>query len=167
MSSFRNGWLIESDGTKRRPQIADFLRQYKVDNETGCHIWTGRLANTGYGRFMFGRRWYSAHRAAYEKYKGAIPSGLLIRHSCHNRSCINPAHLTVGTHADNARDMIEAGRSLYGTRNIKNRLSEEDVQRIKELLQQGYRTCTIAKMFNMSWGGIAGIKNGKNWKHLA
>jgi hypothetical protein len=43
--------------------------------------------------------------------------GLVARHRCHNGVCVNPRHLLSGTPADNSRDMVEAGRSLAGTRN--------------------------------------------------
>lgn len=33
-----------------------------------------------------------------------IPSSLVIRHMCHNKSCCNPEHLKTGTHSDNTKD---------------------------------------------------------------
>ncbi len=33
-----------------------------------------------------------------------LESGQVIRHRCHNRLCINPAHLEIGSRADNKRD---------------------------------------------------------------
>lgn len=34
----------------------------------------------------------------------------MVRHSCDNPPCCNPAHLLVGTAAQNAQDMAERGR---------------------------------------------------------
>ncbi|NIC05759.1 HNH endonuclease [Billgrantia bachuensis] len=58
-------------------------------------------------------RTIGAHRVAYCKANGlqlASIDGLVVRHKCDNKSCVNPAHLEVGDHSDNIRDAIERGR---------------------------------------------------------
>lgn len=37
--------------------------------------------------------------------------GLVVRHKCDNRRCINPDHLEIGTHKDNAQDAHNMGRA--------------------------------------------------------
>lgn len=76
----------------------------------GCWLWTGEIGSSGYGRFYAYGRKYRAHRFSYEAYKGEIPKGMLILHSCDNPRCVNPDHLRVGTDADNTRDKMERGR---------------------------------------------------------
>ncbi len=80
---------------------------------SGCVVW--QLTTTrGAGQLKHqGRNWY-AHRLMYAALHGEIPSGLVVRHRCDNRACINPNHLVLGTHADNMRDMVERGRSTRG-----------------------------------------------------
>jgi hypothetical protein len=81
----------------------------------GCWEWTGRLFdNTGYGQYSINSRPVSAHRHSYQVYKGDIPNGLLVRHTCDNRKCVNPDHLIVGTQQDNMNDMVERNRQSQG-----------------------------------------------------
>lgn len=56
------------------------------------------------------------HRLAYQLWKGPIPVGLILLHACDNPRCINPEHLTAGTHRDNALDRVAKGRNYTGTR---------------------------------------------------
>ena len=77
---------------------------------TGCWLWAGRLVE-GYGIFTLNHRDNQlAHRASYEHFVGPIPQGLFVLHKCDVRSCINPDHLFIGTHADNMADMKRKGR---------------------------------------------------------
>jgi len=51
-----------------------------------------------------------AHRISYSITRGAIPPGMVLRHSCDNPQCVNPDHLTPGTHKENMRDIVDRGR---------------------------------------------------------
>jgi hypothetical protein len=91
---------------------------HRVD-DSGCWLWTGSLNHLGYGylgrRTEDGRRkTIMAHRASYEHHTGPIPEGKVVCHTCDVRNCINPAHLWIGTQADNMADMQAKGRQRYG-----------------------------------------------------
>ena len=77
-----------------------------------CMEWQGHRLPSGYGQLKDadGNVHYS-HRVAYRITVGPIPEGMVVRHRCHNPSCVRPSHLSIGSHGDNARDRVEAGRS--------------------------------------------------------
>lgn len=81
-----------------------------------CRVWTSRTNKYGYGVLTIGSRTdntrkvgYQAHKAAYETYNGDIPEGMLVRHTCDNRPCINHNHLIIGTPTDNSQDRLMRG----------------------------------------------------------
>lgn len=65
----------------------------KVSKSEGCWEWTGTKTKSSYGSVWLGWERFYAHRVAYTIAHGAIPDGLTVDHLCHNRRCVNPAHL--------------------------------------------------------------------------
>lgn len=87
--------------------------------------WMGRCTRTpsgclmgpqlGYGGISYsGGQRISAHRAVYLIHNGPIAPGMVIRHTCDRIGCVEPAHLIIGTPADNMRDKVERGRQPAG-----------------------------------------------------
>jgi len=75
----------------------------KIKKSKNCWKWIASKDTSGYGKFVANKRLIGAHRYSYELFKGDIPYGLQIDHLCRNHSCVNPDHLEVVTHKENAR----------------------------------------------------------------
>lgn len=86
---------------------------------SGCIEWTGYTDPKGYGRLSVASGEVLAHRIAYGMHYGAINNGLHVLHRCDNPSCVNPAHLFLGTNDDNMADKVRKGRTsrFYGEDN--------------------------------------------------
>ncbi len=81
--------------------VERFLAKVRVDEDTGCWVWTASLNSYGYGQFAINLRPYRAHRLAYEHWVGPIPDEPELDHLCRNRACCNPEHLEAVTHQVN------------------------------------------------------------------
>lgn len=138
--------------------------EYKID-ANGCWICTShRPSRGGYPRFWFNGKKQHASRHVYEMTKGPIPDGLVVRHTCDVRLCINPDHLLLGTPADNIRDMVERGRQRYleGEAVPHTKLSDGQVLFIREHSQM--KGIEVARLLGISRAQVSRIRTGENRK---
>lgn len=125
----------------------------------GCWLWTGSVSPLGYGQLTAGRKVRYAHRFSWERFVGAIPSGMCILHRCDVPSCVNPHHLSLGTKRDNTRDMMKKGRDrLIGERNPSAKLTSVDVAAIRERSESCVKA---AKRFGVSRSTVSAIRRGE------
>lgn len=143
----------------------------KVALGTGdmCWIWVARCQQGGYGQFRMHGRIVAAHRVAYELAVGPIPAGLCVCHRCDNPSCVNPAHLFLGTQKENLADMVMKGREVRsrGERHGKAILTEKQVHEIRARCtgRLGEKT-EIAREYGVNRHAISDIYHRKKWRHI-
>lgn len=138
----------------------------KVERGPSCWIWTSAFGARGYGVFYLNakERSRSAHRVSYELTKGQIPKGLCVMHSCDNKKCVNPEHLSLGTPAENARDAGLRGLMPRGTANKGGgKLTETQVREIRGAAEGCLR---LSRRFNVSAQTIKAIRRGRIWRHV-
>lgn len=83
-----------------------------------CWIWRLQKNAHGYGVMWHRNKRNYAHRISYTVFHGLIPEGMKICHSCDNPQCVNPAHLFIGSQADNMHDCYTKGRMKHGQADI-------------------------------------------------
>lgn len=134
------------------PEAHTFDWYIEAASDDECWPWRGTInRTTGYGQWWHDGRAMRAHRAAYERVHGPIPDGLIVCHRCDNPPCCNPAHLFLGTQADNQRDKKNKGRTSRGERNGGGgKLTENDVREIRRLAANGERYIVIASQFGVT-----------------
>lgn len=132
-----------------------------------CELWQGSLDSSGYGLKRIGKRIYKAHRLAWQMANGeCIPAGMQVLHRCDVRNCLNPKHLFLGTLQVNMADRNKKARHAHGTTHGNVVLNPEQVLEIRRLWSNGESKSEIASRFNVSYGCIREIVEGRNWKHL-
>lgn len=101
---------------KEEPEVR-FWRKVQVGSPDECWEWIGGKDTNGYGTFRVNRPGLNmdrAHTFSFRIHFGEIAKGNEIMHSCDNRTCVNPKHLSQGTHADNMKDASVKGRLYCG-----------------------------------------------------
>lgn len=135
---------------------------------TGCWWWTGGEESSGYGRFnvALGEQERS-HRAAWLLFRGLIPPGMEVCHSCDNRACVNPAHLFLGTNAENIADMVAKERHATGERQASAKLTDAAVEEIRAAYRAGGVTQReLADRFGVCHQVIGKAIQGRTWRHV-
>lgn len=144
-----------------------FWEKVDIRDASECWEWLASKRNGGYGQFSVAGKTLRANRIAYEFFYGPFDESLFVLHKCDNPGCVNPAHLFLGSHRDNMRDMVEKERAASGEAHKKAELSTKDVLAIVELYNSGKHThASIAELYTVEAPAIYKILNGRTWGNV-
>lgn len=145
----------------------------RVEQREGCWGWRGFVDGKGYGRLNIQGmkpRSQGAHRVSWALHYGEVPAGAHVLHNCDNPLCTNPAHLRLGTHADNMRDMKERGRARGGCGPAEQcwnrKLTWADVRKIRAMKRDNpaMSYAQIAAHFpQITQHNVGAIIRGETW----
>lgn len=157
--------------------IKRFWSRVDKKSEDACWEWEGYRNIEGYGRITINSKLHLVHRVSWIIHNGEIPDGnlpygtMFICHTCDNPSCVNPAHLFIGTNKDNMRDKNDkgrgGGRGLKGEENSMHKLTECQVKEIREKYEpRVYTLDMLAAEYGVTFQHIQTIITNKAWRHL-
>lgn len=147
----------------------------KVNKADGCWLWMAGSNQGGYGLFHQTKdRRVVAHRFSWEEANGPVPDGLVVCHDCpggDNPLCVNPAHLYLGTQADNNADCKAKGRLRSppirrGESHHNSKLTGEMVCAIRQRHAAGERIVDLARDFPVGRTNISLIVNRRTWARI-
>jgi len=87
----------------RRFKTSEESFRARIIEEGNCLVWAGARDAHGYGQLRANGRATYAHRYAWERVNGPIPSGMVVDHTCWNPLCVKVAHLRLATRGQNVR----------------------------------------------------------------
>jgi len=144
----------------------------KIDftlDEDKCWEWNAGKFKDMYGTFWCNDESFLAHRISfYLRTRQDIEEKLII-HSCHNTSCVNPNHLSIGTPTKNVQQSYDKNgkEGVKGSRNKLSKLTEEQVYEIRLLGKtRNWIQQEIADKFNINRSNISYILSRKTWTHI-
>jgi hypothetical protein len=150
------------------PTSADLRFWAMVDKSGGpdaCWPWRGEIFEK-YGRFYpsHGKK-VRAHRFAFGL---AAANGHVIRHTCDNPPCCNPAHLLCGTQLDNIADRQARNRQarLKGVENGHHILTEDQILEIRRRAALGVARRALSREFLTDRRNIQFIVERRTWRHI-
>lgn len=158
-----------------------FWANVDIRGEDECWLWNGNRTWRGYGQVYIQRKTIPTHRAAWMLTNGEIPDGMFVCHRCDNPPCCNPAHLWLGTNAENMADKCAKGRQASGDKhparkhpermargesNGRSKLTAELVRSLRMDRESGYTYSALSNKYGISWPVARGIATRKTWKHV-
>lgn len=148
-----------------------FWKRVGISPRNQCWPWQGGASSEGYGHVSIDGAMKKATHLSWFVHHGEWPSdlGMMMLHKCDNPICVNPAHLFLGTNADNSRDRSRKGRGRHpvGSDHGKAKLTEQDVRAIRQLYATTSATyTTLGNRFGVNKTTIMQIVRRRTWKHV-
>lgn len=149
--------------------VNHLLERIKV-TPGGCFEWQATIDHNGYGK-VSSKKLVSqyAHRVSFHTFRqplDGVNRGRKVCHKCDNPCCINPAHLFLGTQAENIADMVSKDRHARGERSASAKLTEENARAIVQMYADGVPTQEIQEKFGVGHFTVLAVVKGDRWGYL-
>lgn len=139
----------------KKMTLKGFMKRFNtlIPEENGCILWMPRTRRS---------------RTSYQVFKGDIPNGMFVLHTCDAPHCVNPDHLWLGTHNDNMKDCITKGRHYWqnvdysGDKSPHAKILSHQIKELREKFATGtYDIMTLAKEYCISIKTVKAFIKGR------
>lgn len=160
-----------------RPLTERFWEKVDRRGDAECWPWLG-ATNYGYGVIGAGGKFghtIKAHRLSWEIANGPLPKlakwqpgqVICVCHRCDNPPCVNPAHLFLGTRAENSADMRAKRRHSFGAKRYCAKITDDQAASIRERYALGdLSQSEVGALFGLSQTTVGNIVRRRTWTHL-
>ncbi len=167
ISQIRRGFVKNAYNYENNvARFKESLEKDVVKTHNGCWVLTTSHCANGYSNRSFNGKSKSAHVASYIAYKGPIPKGMLVCHTCDIKICVNPAHLFLGTHKDNMQDASNKGRLYSGEQHHMSVLTNDLVKIMKQDYSLGFSFTELGFKYKVHRNTAKYAVTGVTWKHV-
>lgn len=125
--------------------VKRFANKINFSSPRGCWEWDGARNSGGYGYFSVNGKQERATKVSYFLANGQFNNDLCVCHRCDNPSCVNPAHLFLGTKKDNTQDMLVKGRGANQNKGKTHCKNGHVLEGNIYISNKGHRTCILCK----------------------
>jgi len=147
---------------KITPELKSRFFSKTASGSDSCLTWQAKKNQKGYGLFSVRGIEFSAHRVAYRLAYGPIPDGLCVLHRCDNPSCVNSAHLFLGTNSENIADRMAKNRSNRKPRRVLTTLAQ--VKEVRRRYGKGEKIPDIASAMGLPPRRVRAIAHKETWR---
>ncbi len=152
----------------RKPVTERFMSKVRQESAEGCWLWVASCFAAGYGQFGIDGKNWQAHRLSWTLFRGGIPDGICVCHHCDNPPCVNPAHLWLGTNADNTADRNRKGRAARNRGEAAGgvKLTDTIVLEVRRRVREGETQADVHRSMGLTRQQVSRIILRQRWFNL-